>query len=251
MKTQIRSQRGRVLIGVLIAAVGCLPAVAAITDINAALLQERVVNFYPGSTLATVNNFPAMISLTESAFGAGTGFANRHDAWFSSDGGVTQHLTNNADAFDISVSVMLDVGSIAPRKEAGFRIGGGLFILTSDGEVAAFGGALPFHTFGNSAYGVGDVATMRVIYRPGAQSTIEYILNGNSSGEKPFGNVENGIIDGSTIGLFGQFQPNVNNPDDFAQLEFRNIQIAVPEPGSFVLLLLAGTVVLARGNRRG
>ncbi len=244
----------------LLAVAACgATAVADFSSVNSVVINERVFNDYPDSTLATVNNYPNVVSFTDSNFGNG-GFANRHDAVFSADGGATPYLLQTSDGFDISVDVMMDAGSLSPRKEVGIRFNfngfDGLFILASDnGESAAFGGVLPFHTFGNGAYTPGTVANMRVIYRPdddadpgdGDASTIEYILNGNSSGELEMTNLENGFIPDTQIALYGQFVPDGNNPGDFGLVEYRNI-VALPEPGSMTLLALVGLVGL--GQRR-
>ena len=242
-------------IGAAILTVGVLgvlatSALAQVTNINSVVIQERRFNDYPGSTLTTVNNYPSLVSFSEGPFGAG-GFANQHVARFS-ENGVTARSFLNAEAFDISVDVLLSVGSTAPRKEAGFRmdsfIGGeGFFILTSDGEVAAFGGPLPFFGFGN-IYTPGTSARMRMIYRPGAVSTMEYMFNAVSSGEVAFGNTENGVINGSDFGNYLQNQPNDNNPNDFGNASFRNYAVAVPEPMT-MLGLAAGVGVLLRRRR--
>jgi len=241
------------------AALVVAPTVADITDINSVVIQQRIFNDYPNSTLNIVDNFPSLVSITEYNFGDG-GWANRHDAVFSADD-TNPYLLATSDAFDITFNVMLDAGSISPRKEAGIRFNylgfDGLFIIASDGESAAFGGVLPFYTFGGSAYTLGSVAEMRVIYRPdddpdpgdGDASTIEYILNGMSSGPLPFGNLENGFIPQTQIAVYGQFAVDDNNPGDFGLVEYSNFSILIPEPASLVLLL-GGLAALGRGWRR-
>lgn len=227
-------------------------AVAQVTNINSVVIQERRFNDYPDSTLVTTNNFPSVVSFNEGPFGAG-GFANQHVARFS-ENGATPRAFMNGEAFDIGVDVTLTVGSGSPRKEAGFRmdsfIGGeGFFILTSDnGEVAAFGGPFPFFSFGN-VYTPGTTARMRMIYRPGAVSTMEYIFNGTSSGALAFGNTENGVINGSDLGNYVQNQPNDNNPNDFSNASFENYAVAVPEPMT-MLGLAAGVGMLLRRRRK-
>ncbi len=234
------------------------PALADIGDINSLVVNARFFNDYPDSDLTIVNNYPSLLSITEQNFGSG-GFANRHDALFSADG-TNPYLLQTSEGFDLTVSAMLDAGSVAPRKEAGIRFNfmgfDGLFIITSDGESAAFGGVLPFHTFGGSAYTPGTVAEMRVIYTPdddpdpgdGDASTIEYILNGTSSGPLNFGNLENGFIPNTQFGVFGQFQPDDSNPGDFALLEYSNFTL-IPEPAAGLLLVIGGLGVMA-GRRR-
>jgi hypothetical protein len=233
------------------------PALAAVTDINSVVIQERFFNDFPGSTLTTVNNFPTDVSFTESNYGAG-GFANRHNAVYSADGSTAYGLTQS-DGFDISFNVLIDAGSLSPRKEGGIRFdsgitGDGLFIVASDGEVAAFGGPLPFHSFGAGAYTAGTTAGMRVIYRPdddtdafdGDASTMEYFFNGVSSGQLDISNTENGWASGTTISNYLQVAPDTGNPGDFAIAEYSNIAISVPEPGTLLLLGLGGVLALRR-----
>ncbi len=232
-------------------------AFADVTSIDSAIIEERRFNDFPDTTLNTTNNFPAEVQFTEQNY-SGSGFANRHDAIMSADGGATVYTLDNDTPFDISVDVNLFVGSVSPRKEAGWRmdtnlIGEQFFQLTSDGEVAAFGGALPFHTFGGDAYTPGETVTLRMVYTPdddddagdGDAATMEYFLNDVSSGPLDFGNTENGIITGTDLRFVGQFQPDLSNPSDFAQATFTNA-VFVPEPTSIVLLSLAAAAAWRR-----
>lgn len=245
----------------IIGIVGCgllvTAAQAAITDINSVVVQERVFNDFPSSNLTSVDNFPTEVSFTEFDYGAG-GFANRHDAKYSADN-ATAYSLDQSTAFDIKFDINLDVGSFSPRKEAGIRFdsgitGDGLFLLTSDGEVAAFGGALPFHSFGTSAYTPGTTTSMQIIYRPdddtdafdGDASTIEYLLGGVSSGQLDFSNLENGWASGTSIANYLQSTPDTGNPGDFAVASFTNVMIAVPEPATLALLGLGGLLTLRR-----
>ncbi|HZW08403.1 MAG TPA: hypothetical protein VFF69_00730 [Phycisphaerales bacterium] len=232
-------------------------AVADVTDIDSVQIQERRFNDYSGSTLVTTNNFPSLVRFDESNFGSG-GFANQHVAWFSGDGGASHYDFARTDRFVISLDVTLDVGSTSPRKEAGFRFdtfqaGEAFFFVTSDGEVAAFGGMLPFHSFGH-VYTPGSTASLSLIYTPdddgdafdGDASTFEYVYNGTSSGPLAVSNLENGILDGTQGGFYVQNQPDDNNPSDFSVASFANISIAVPTPASGAVLALAGLGALRR-----
>ncbi len=232
-------------------AILAIPALADVTDINAVKIQERRFNDFPLSSLTTTNNYPTLVSFVETDFGAG-GWANQHVARFSADAGATDRLFNNNEAFDISFEIMLDAGSVTPtQKEAGFRMdsfvgGEGFFLAKSGGEVAAFGGPFPFYSFGASAYTPGTVATMEMIYTPdddadpwdGDAATMEYIYNGLSSGPLDFANLENGMIDGSDLGMYLQNVVDTSNPSDFGMVEYTNFNVAVPEPGSALLVLL-------------
>src|ERR1035437_2039736 len=63
--------------------------------INSDIIHNRVYNDYPSATLTTVNNYPSLVSFSEQNVVGATGFANRDDWRFSSDGGATDHLFQN------------------------------------------------------------------------------------------------------------------------------------------------------------
>ena len=230
--------------------VGTSATSAAIGDIDSVTIEERVFNDFPGSTLVTTNNYPTQIQFDESAFIPDliinpNPFANRHDAWFSSDGGSTRHTVLNSEGFDFSVDVTLDADPNTRRKEAGIRIdtkiaGEGLFIVTSDGEIASFGAFFPFNStnaggFGGSVtpYTAGDTVNLRVVYTPGdgaaatIPATMEFFVDGLSGGPQDITNLENGVIDGSEIGMYTQhavFAADIAT--DAVTTTFDNISIA-------------------------
>lgn len=229
------------------------PVLAGVEDIVDVLIDARNFNDFPSSVLRIDENFPALIRVHESEFGRGR-FANRHRFFFTEDLAST-FVFNNQTAFDISVDVALRAGTPA-GKEAGFyfdRFGEPRFIVKGDGEVAAFDGAFPFFSFGQ-VYTPGEAARLRVIYTPGdgftglVPATIEYRFNEVSSGKLEFGNLENGMIDGSVGGFYTQFSPDRANPDDFALVTFRRVRIAVPGE-SAVSLLVVASMCLPRRRR--
>lgn len=226
------------------------PVLADITDINSVQIIARNWNDYPNSNLVITDNFPSKLEFFEDSFGEG-GYANQHLAWFSSDNGASPRKIATSEAFEFSTTAYLDAGSIRPRKEAGFRFvtptqGDALFIITSDGEVAAFGANFPFYLFGPAGtYEPGTEVQMGVVYRPG-NNTIEYQYNGNSSGELKFANDNPDFIDGTYAGLYGQFAPDDENPSDFGNAIYTNTTIAVPEPTSLMLIALAGLCGIRR-----
>ncbi|MEX2219197.1 MAG: hypothetical protein WD749_10620 [Phycisphaerales bacterium] len=246
----------------------CVLAGAAVaqpvTSINSVGVTPRRFNDFPGTALMVTNSYPALVGFNESGYPGPPppgGFANQHIASFSADGGTTKYAFSNQNPFDISFDINLSVGSVAPRKEAGFRfdslIGGeSFFFVTSDGEAAAFGGPFPFFSFGPSAYTPGTTAAMRMIYTPGVgtnpgaavPATIEYRFNSLTSGPLAFGNTENGFITGTVDGMYLQVQPDRNNPNEFADARFTNFVVLVPSPGAAGLLALAG--VFAARRRR-
>ncbi len=226
-------------------------ALANVEDIDSVKIEPYLFADFPDSTLAVTDDYPNEVMFEESEFGAGGPFANRHDAWFSSDGGTNRRSFLYNEPFDISVDVTLDVGQDVPRKETGFRIdtligGEGLFIVTTNqpggdppGEIVSFGGPFPVNNFndGNLFYNSGDTINLRLIYRPGAgafqepKGTFEFVVDILGDGEGPVssgplesGNLEGGIIDGSQISMYTQATPA--DPDnDFSNTTFGNFVV--------------------------
>ena len=205
--------------------------------INSDIIHNRVFNGYPSATLTTVNNYPSLVSFSESnVVGPIPPNANRDDWRFSSDGGLTDHLFQNNEYWSISASVTLTGTPITPRKEAGLRLdsnigGDGLFILDTDAhEIVAFGGALPFYSFGNT-FNSGDTVLMGMTYENvGGVNGIVYSANGVNSPFLPMTNTELGVIDGSTLGGYFQIA-------------------GVPEPSVFALLGLGALALVSRRRR--
>ncbi len=228
-------------VGVLVVAVTGGPLWAGVTQIDSLMIQERRFNDFPNSTLNIVNDYPNELSFDEPDFGEidfdTNLFANMHAGWFSADGGASAFDLLNEHGFSLSFDVTLDAPFTSPRKEAGLRLdtgiaGEGLFIVTSDGEVAAFGGIFPFHQFGTDAYTLGETASLALNYRPGdgaageLTATMEYVFNGESSGLLPMGNLENGVIDDSHLGLYLQNAVEFDFiEDDFGSAVFENIAL--------------------------
>jgi hypothetical protein len=164
--------------------------------INSGIMHPRVYNDYPGATLTTVNNYPSLVSFSESNVVAPTGFANRDDWRFSSDGGVTDHLFQNNEYWSV-----------------------------------AFGGPLPFYSFGNT-FNSGDTVLMGMTYENiGGTNGIVYSANGVNSPFLPMSNLEQGVINDSTLGGYVQ------------------IVGVVPEPSVFALLVLGILPLLLRRRR--
>ena len=146
---------------------------------NSAVLHLRVFNDCPISILNTTNLFPGLIEINDQnqppqPFCAG--FANMHTWRFSADG-VNPIQFLNGDGFQFSATVILNgVGegglSLAPWFSPDAD---GLFnVRTTDGEIACFGGRLPFFTF-TGAFGLTYVNNTPI------QLGITYIPNGLSS----------------------------------------------------------------------
>ena len=246
--------------GGALAALATGAAHASVLDVNGMFVNERVFNDFPDSTLTVTNNFPSEVILDDRD-ATGTGFANRHDAVASTDGGSTAATFGLGDGFRISADVTLDVSDLEPRKEAGLRVnspvtGDALFIVNSDaGEIVAFGGGAPFHSFGSlgtgDGYTAGESLFMEMVYRPGNgdPGTVEYRIDRGagieSSGQLNWDNLEGGPV---SYQLAFYVQGSVQ--DASMTGTFANIQI-VPEPGTALLLGAAALVGLVRPHRRG
>jgi hypothetical protein len=200
--------------------------------INAAKDSVRVFNDCPVTVLnAPAPAYPALVHFDESGFVCGGGI-NLHIFNLSDDGGVSSALFSNKDAFTISSTITLRQLAGNTQVEAGLRVNpwfgpvaDGVFNLRlPDGEIACFGGVLPFFSF-TSAFGLhyanGVPARETIIYNPHCNTandpgTIEYILDYGGghfdSGPLAFGNCTvgeeahgcYGIMDNARVG--GKFQ---------------------------------------------
>jgi len=193
------------------------------SGINSAVIHSRVFNDYPGATFTGVNNYPSLISLSEANVVGPSGFANRDDWGFSSNG-TTDHLFGHTEYWSVSMTLTLTGTPTSPRKEAGFRLdssigGDGLFIVNTDAhEIVAFGGPLPFYSFGNT-YNSGTPILLGMTYlNQGGTNGIIYSANGVNSPFLPMSNLEQGVIDGSTLGGYLQVVGVVPEPSSIALL---------------------------------
>lgn len=146
---------------------------------NSAIVLERLYNDCPISTVTSVNSFPASVSISDSWNGLCVGFANGH-AWnFSGDGGASSLNLGNNGSYRFKATVTLGG---AGTVEGGIHIApwwnnmdGRFQARIADGEVACFGGRLPFYSF---------TVNHGVVYVAGTPITmeIEYLANGLSAG---------------------------------------------------------------------
>ena len=172
-------------------AAGSVPA-AATPAPNSAVFNTRVFNDCPTSVLNTTNNYPASVVIDDAQLDCG-GFANLHNWRFSEDG-ATGAVFNNDSNFSFGADLTI---SGAAEGEAGLQIApwwsqnvdGRFNVRTTDGEIACFGGRLPFYSFTGSHginYVKGDVIRLEVEYRPNnlnaaSPATIEYTVIYNST----------------------------------------------------------------------
>src|SRR5262245_10158162 len=121
-------------------------------QVNGAIVTTRTFNDCPLSTVTTSNNYPAQIQITDEMSPLCVGFANLHSFSFSDDGGTTAARFDNNSNFHFGADVVIDG---AGEGEGGLRISpwygqfvdGRIMANATTGEIACFGGALPFYSF--------------------------------------------------------------------------------------------------------
>jgi hypothetical protein len=194
---------------------------ALATDVpSSAVVVERVFNDSFASILTVNNSYPSLISINDECAGP-LGWANLHVWRFSADGATAQEFANT-DGFMFTSEVTINGTG---NGEAGLQISpwwspnvdGRFNVRTPDGEVACFGGRLPFYSFTGShgvSYVKGTTVTLTMIYTPNVEmneampATIEYIYDDGavfSSGPLPFDEGNPGEAD--PHGLWGILSP--------------------------------------------
>jgi uncharacterized protein (TIGR03382 family) len=261
-----------------------------ISTVNGYNVQLREFNDFATSNLmwgpagAPVNPGPVPGHFPLPGFGGGVefqeqfpqgtpgNFANKHQALFSNDGGVTPFGLNQIQSFTINSDVRITSPAGSPRKEGGLKFyndrGGGfidegeILVAGDNGEVAGFGANLSFFTFGAGTYTPGSTAHMQFQYfAPGTNSFFASyrviftdpvtgvhdtgVLDFDHNGALDPTNPANGFNNGSKLGWLDQNQrsPVIN---DFADVVYGNASI-IPAPGAAALIGLAG---LLAGRRR-
>jgi hypothetical protein len=160
-------------------------AQAAVQVPTSAVLATRIFNDCPSSTLTTGNTYPGSIFFDDAVLDC-FGFANLHNWRFSADG-VNPILFANDDPFMFSADLAI---TGATDGEAGLllspwwsiNVDGRFNVRSTDGEIACFGGRLPFYSFTGSQglhYTKGNTINLQIIYNPNRMSqfspaTIEY-----------------------------------------------------------------------------
>lgn len=246
----------------------CGTAQAIAPAIDSAIIKTRIWNDNPTSIVTTSNLYASSITIKDDQI-VGAGWSNLHNFRLSADGGSTPASFANADAFSFFSDVTITGTAVS---EAGLSVApwwspdaDGRLQIRADagGEIAAFGGRLPFYSFTASqslTYTLGDTVRMGVVYRPNSLSeadpaTIEYIVTmagtDYSSGVLLFdqgnpleGYGEWGMLNSTQVGGF--FQPRVGAVA-WEQVTFGDM-VYVPEPATMALLGL-GSLFLARRRK--
>jgi hypothetical protein len=196
-------------------------SVSAAPPPNSIRVVERIYNDCPLSTVTTVNNYPASLSITDSWNGLCVGFANLHAWTFSGDGGATSLNLGNAGNYKFKATVTLTgTGTV----EGGIQLApwwsatdGRFQARIPDGEVACFGGRLPFYSFTASngvVYVAGTPITLEIEYQAHAltgadpakiQYRLTYGSNSYSSPLLPFD--QGNPSENPPHGLWGALNP--------------------------------------------
>ena len=235
---------------------------------DSAVINTRIWNDDPTSTLTTVNTYPTLVRISDTP--TGVGYANLHN-FHLADAGVA-HSFGNGEAFQFSADLTI---SGAGAGEAGLLLspwwsqnGDGRFnFRTTDGEIAAFGGRLPFYSFTASqgiTYTKGTTVRVGLLYWPAslsssAPATIVYNLTvgatSYTSGALAFdeGNPAEGYgswghLDDARVGGYVQVFTTQSGAGNNLTAQWANITI-VPEP-SVVALLGLGILPLLFRRRR-
>jgi hypothetical protein len=257
-----RGLANSLLLGILCAGVVAVCGANALA-IDSAVINTRIFNDDPTSTLVTVNNYPALVSISDTP-DTDPGFANRHN-FHLADAGVEHPFANNEpSAFFADLTI-----SGPGHGEAGLQVApwwspnvdGTFNFRTTDGEIAVFGGRLPFYSFTGAqglTYTKGTTVGVGVIYDPNSLSmadpaTIEYRLriggNNYTSGPLAFdeGNAAEGYgtwghLADARIGGHMQIFIDGSGPGNNLTTTWSNMSYfaaAVPEPTTFALFGLA------------
>lgn len=185
-----------------------------------AVVIERVFNDSFASILTVNNSYPTVIDINDEAAGP-LGWANLHVWRFSTDGMTAQQF-DNTDGFMFTAELTI---SGTGDGEAGLQISpwwspnvdGRFNVRTPDGEVACFGGRLPFYSFTGSqgvSYVKGTTVRLGMIYTTNVEmnstmpATIEYLYDDgvlHTSGPIPFD--EGNPAEDPPHGLWGILSP--------------------------------------------
>jgi hypothetical protein len=187
-----------------------LVAGTAYADVNpqGVIFNERVFNDCPSSTLTSGSNYPAMIFIQDCDLSC-PGFANLH-VWRLSENGLDPILFENMESFRLRTTLTLTGEA---DGEAGLQVTpwwasdteGRFNVRSSDGEIAAFGGRLPFYSF---------TASQGITYTRGDPITLEVTYMANDLNEMNPGTIEYRVFLNNTWYTSGALAFDEGNPGE-------------------------------------
>jgi hypothetical protein len=143
---------------------------------NSAVITPYIFGDCPGSTFTPINNFPSLVSISDSDFEC-MGWTNLH-IWDLSEDGLTPAVFENCSHYAFSAVFNGSGSCVNGAAEGGLRVSpwwslnvDGRFNVRigGNGEIACFGGRLPFYSF-TSGWGVtytpGTDIWMQIVYAP-------------------------------------------------------------------------------------
>lgn len=225
---------------------------------NSAVFNTRVFNDDSDSNLSTTDAYPASLSITDAVLngdGFGSEFANLH-VWRLSTDDINPVDFANGDGFTIGTTLVI---SGSGNGEAGLNVSpwfsqnvdGRLNVRTPDGEIAVFGGRLPFYSFTGSngiSYVKGTPIGLKILFRPNGLSlanpaSMEYIVTynaityssgqlnldeGNTAEDPPHGLW--GILNEARVGGYMQPRIVVGDANNNLTATFTNILYSPDSP---------------------
>ncbi len=247
-----------------------LTAAASARPVDGANLNLRVFNDFPGSTVMSNDSYPSLISISDAGVsGSRDGGANRHNFRLA-DGAADANFANS-DGFSMFADVTI---TGTANAEGGLNVSpwwsqnvdGNFMINAGSGEIACFGGRLPFYSFTvnhAATYTRGDTVRLGIVYDPrgnseAAPAAIRYFLSmdgndfsspwilfdqGNPAEDPPHGLW--GLLNDYRVGGYFQIPNNQNDPLNNAEIRWENIEY-VPAPATAAILALGGVLGLRR-----
>jgi hypothetical protein len=237
----------------LLALLLAVSSVALATDIpTGAVITERIWNDCPLGIVTSTNNYSSLVSIHEQKQFCGAGWGSRHN-WRFATGGVAQDFANG-DGFafgcDLTISGTGEAeASLAVAPWWSHAVGGAFNFRTNDGEIACFGGRLPFYSFTGSQglhYVKGETVHAEIIYLPNGlistnPATIEYKVtiggteytsgailfgSGNPAEDPPhglWGLLNEFQVGGDFLHFLQQGDPNGYVQVDWANITFQDL----------------------------